>query len=104
LGTAFLTADFLFLVPLFLVAGFFTAITDTIEGTAAAGFLPSETRGTGFGVLQTINGIGDFASSAVVGILWAIISPLVAFTYAAMLSAAGGIILLYLTRNKQEFR
>jgi len=67
LGTAFLTADFLVLVPLFLLAGFFTAITDTMEGTAAADLLPTEARGTGFGILQTVNGIGDFASSAVVG-------------------------------------
>ena len=104
LGTALLTADFLFLVPIFLLAGFFTAITDTIEGTAAADLLPTESRGTGFGVLQTVNGIGDFASSAVVGVLWALISPLMAFTYAAILSAAGGIILLYLTRGNHPLK
>jgi len=104
LGTALLTADFWFLVPIFLLAGFFTAITDTIEGTAAADLLPTESRGTGFGVLQTVNGIGDFASSAVVGVLWALISPLMAFTYAAILSAAGGIILLYLTRGNHPLK
>ena len=104
LGTAFLTADFLVLVPLFLLAGFFTAITDTIEGTAAADLLPTESRGTGFGILQTVNGIGDFASSAVVGLLWALLSPLIAFTYAAVLSAAGGIILLHLTRGNPSLR
>jgi MFS family permease len=104
LGTAFLTADFLIIVPLFLMAGLFTAITDTIEGTAAADLLPSESRGTGFGVLQTVNGIGDFASSAVVGVLWGLMSPLIAFTYAAVLSAAGGFILLYLTRGNHPLR
>jgi MFS family permease len=104
LGTAFLTADFLVLVPIFLLAGLFTAITDTVEGTAAVDLLPSESRGTGFGVLQTINSIGDFASSAVVGTLWALISPFIAFTYAAILSAAGGIILLYLTRGNHPLK
>ena len=104
LGAAFLTADFLVLIPLFLLAGFFTAITDTIEGTAAADLLPTESRGTGFGVLQTVNGIGDFASSAVVGLLWTLLSPLIAFAYAAALSAAGGIILLYLTRGNHPLR
>jgi MFS family permease len=104
LGTAFLIADFLFLIPLFLLAGFFTAITDTLEGTAAADLLPSESRGTGFGVLQTVNGIGDFASSVVVGILWALISPLVAFGYAAALSVAGSTILLYLTRGNHPLK
>jgi len=104
LGTAFLTADFLVLVPLFLLAGFFTAITDTIEGTAAADLLPTESRGTGFGMLQTVNGIGDFASSVVVGTLWAFVSPLIAFGYAAILSAVGGIILLYLTRGNHPLK
>ena len=104
LGTAFLTADFLVLIPLFLLAGFFTAITDTMEGSAAADLLPTESRGTGFGVLQTVNGIGDFASSVVVGLLWALLSPLIAFTYAAALSAAGGVILLYLTRGNHPLR
>ena len=104
LGTAFLSADFLVLVPLFLVAGLFTAITDTIEGTAAADLLPSESRGTGFGVLRTVNGIGDFVSSTVVGALWVLISPQVAFTYAALLSMAGGIILLYLTRGNHPLK
>jgi MFS family permease len=104
LGTAFLFADFLFLVPLFLLAGFFTAITDTLEGTAAADLLPTESRGTGFGVLQTVNSIGDFASSAVVGALWVLISPVVAFGYAAALSAAGGVILLYLTRGNHPLK
>jgi Sugar phosphate permease len=104
LGVAFLTADFLVLVPLFLLAGLFSAITDTLEGTSAADLLPTKSRGTGFGVLQTVNGIGDFASSAVVGVLWALISPTVAFTYAAVLSAAGAVILLYLTRGAHPLR
>jgi len=104
MGTAFLIADFLVLVPLFLLAGFFTAITDTIEGTAAADLLPTESRGTGFGILQTVNGIGDFASSAIVGALWALTSPVIAFGYAAILSAVGGIILLYLTRGNHPLK
>ena len=104
MGTAFLTADFLFLIPLFLLAGLFSAITDTLEGTAAADLLPSESRGTGFGVLQTVEGVGDFASSAVVGVLWALIAPMIAFGYAAVLSAAGGVILLYLTRGNHPLK
>ncbi|MCW3996129.1 MAG: hypothetical protein NWE98_08290 [Candidatus Bathyarchaeota archaeon] len=104
LGTAFLTPDFIFLIPLFLIAGLFSAITDTLEGTAAADLLPTESRGTGFGVLQTVEGVGDFASSAVVGVLWALISPIVAFSYAAFLSASGGVILLYLTRGNHPLR
>jgi MFS family permease len=104
LTTAFLTPDFLVLVPLFFAAGAFTAITDTVQGSAAADLLPTESRGTGFGVLQTVNGIGDFVSSTVVGALWVIISPLVAFSYAAVLSMSGGVILLYLTRGNHPLK
>ena len=78
LGTAFLTLDFLVLIPIFVLAGFFTAITDTVEGAAAADFLPQQARGTGYGLLQTVNGIGDLISSAVVGALWIVVSPTVA--------------------------
>jgi len=99
LGTAFLTADLWLLIPTFLMAGFFTAITDTVEGAAAADLLPREVRGTGYGLLQTVNGVGDFVSSAAVGALWTLASPMAAFGYAALLSAAGGSILLYLTRD-----
>jgi len=98
LGTAFLTADLWLLVPVFLMAGIFTAITDTIEGTVAADLLPQEARGTGYSMLQTVNGVGDFVSSAIVGVLWTLYSPMVAFGYAALLSAVGGALLLYLTR------
>jgi MFS family permease len=97
LGMAFLTADLWVLIPIFLMAGLFTGITDTIEGATAADLLSQGTRGTGYGMLQTINGIGDLVSSAVVGFLWTLVSPLVAFSYAAVLSAFGGALLLYLT-------
>ncbi|MEM3047410.1 MAG: MFS transporter, partial [Candidatus Bathyarchaeia archaeon] len=99
LGAAFLAADLWLLIPVFLMAGFFTAITDTVEGAAAADLLPHEARGTGYGALQTVNGVGDFVSSAAVGTLWTLASPLIAFSYAALLSGAGGAVLLYLTRG-----
>ena len=99
LGTAFLTADLWVLVPVFFLAGLFTGITDTVEGAAAADLLPQDARGTGYGFLQTVNGIGDLVSSAVVGILWNLVSPQLAFSYAAVLSAVGGVLLLYLTRG-----
>ena len=99
LGTAYLTSDLWFLIPVFLMAGLFTAITDTVEPTVAADLLPREARGTGYGLLQTVNGVGDFVSSAAVGALWTLASPTLAFGYAAILSGIGGALLLYLTRG-----
>jgi hypothetical protein len=45
-------------------------------------------------VLHTIDGIGDFVSSFVVGSLWIIISPVAAFAYGAILSFIATFLLL----------
>ena len=97
-ATAYLSSDLVYVILIFVGAGIFTAITETIEGAFAADLLPPNVRGTGYGVLQTINGIGDFVSSAVVGVLWVTVSPLVAFQYAAVLSALGALVLFRVTK------
>ena len=66
---------------------------EALEGAIAADLLPKEARGTGYGVLATVNGLGDFLSSLVVGALWAGVSPTAGFSYAAALSLAGAIII-----------
>jgi len=50
-------------------------------------------------LLQTGSGVGDFVSSAMVGALWTMASPTLAFGYAAFLSGVGGVFLLCLTRG-----
>jgi hypothetical protein len=45
--------------------------------------LPDQLRGNGFGVLGLVQAIGDLGASLVVGVLWAMVSPTLAFTYAA---------------------
>lgn len=98
LGTAYLTTNLFYLALIFAAAGIFTATTETIEGAFAADLLPPEVRGTGYGVLHTVNGIGDFVSSAIVGLLWVVLSPFVAFLYSAILSAVGALVLFRVTR------
>jgi MFS family permease len=98
LATAYLSTNLLNIIMIFAAAGLFTAVADTIEGAFAADLLASEVRGTGFGVLQTVNGIGDFVSSAIVGVLWVTISPTIAFQYSAALSALGAFVLFLVTR------
>lgn len=62
----------------------------------AADLLPEEIRGTGYGVLATVNGLGDLLSSMVVGFLWTAVSPAAGFLYAGTLSVAGGLVILRL--------
>jgi MFS family permease len=78
---------------IFALGGMVIATEDALEGAIAADLLPEELRGTGYGVLATVNGLGDFLSSLVVGSLWAGLAPAAGFGYAAALGLAGAIIL-----------
>ncbi len=82
---------------LFVVGGLFVGVEETLEKAVAADFLPAHLRGSGFGVLATVNGLGDFASSIMVGFLWQSIHPAFEFFYAGIVSVAG-IFVLWKTR------
>ena len=82
------------LAALFVLGGLYVGIQDTLEKAVAAELLPREIRATGYGVLATVNGIGDLISSIVVGLLWSVVSPAGGFAYAGVLMAAGGLTLL----------
>ena len=79
---------------LFLLAGVETGAIDATERSYAAELLQENRRGTGFGLLSTINGIGDFTSSVTAGILWTSISASAAFAFGAALAAAATAILM----------
>jgi MFS family permease len=73
----------------FALAAVAISIVEPMEGTFATELLPAATRGTGFGALAAVNGVGDFVSSAGVGALWQFAGPLVAFTAAGLICIAG---------------
>jgi len=86
--------NLVYLFVLFAVAGVFIAAEDTLEGAITADFIPSESRGIGMGVLGTVNGIGDFGASVVVGVLWTAVSPVAAFGFAGVLMLAGTLLVM----------
>lgn len=67
-------------------------VWETLETTTAATLLPGSVRGVGFGVLATVNGIGDFVSSAAVGTLW-VMSPTWAMGFVIVTSLVGAIVI-----------
>jgi MFS family permease len=71
------------LVVAFLLAGSGIGFAETAESALMAGLLPDRLRGSGFGLLGGVQSVGDFASSAIVGVLWAAVSPTAGFAYAA---------------------
>jgi dipeptide/tripeptide permease len=73
----------------FALGGIYVGIEETLEDSLAAELLPKDMRGTGFGALAVVNGIGDSISSLAVGWLWTAFSPAVGFGFAFVLMAAG---------------
>ena len=86
------------LVVLFALAGTLMGTQDALEGAIVADHVDSVHRGTAYGLMATVNGVGDFVASALVGLLWTLVSPVVAFAYAAVLMFAGAGVLLVIRR------
>ena len=98
--SAVMCAGFIFIVPkfwalsiLFIIGGTFIASEDVLEGAIAGELLPENLKGTGFGILATVNGIGDFISSIIVGFLWVTVSPEAGFIYTGVLSLIGALVI-----------
>ena len=91
LAFALLPATPAVLIVLFVCSGIYIACEEVVEKAYAAELLPADVKGTGMGVLAATNGVGDFASSAVVGLLWSLFPgrPAYGFVAAAALQLAG---------------
>ncbi|MGO9831664.1 MAG: MFS transporter [Myxococcaceae bacterium] len=75
----------------FGLAGVYMGFWETVEGSAAAEMLSPEERGVGFGVLATVNGVGDLFSSVLVGLLWTV-SPRIAMSAVILLCLLGALV------------
>ncbi|MGD0223839.1 MAG: MFS transporter [Terriglobia bacterium] len=82
-----------FLLAMFGLAGFSIAVVDALEGAMTADLVSDSLRGTAYGVLGAVNGVGDLVASVVVGVLWTALSPVTAFAYAAVVMGLGAIVL-----------
>jgi len=59
------------LALMFALGGMGVGIYEAVEDTIAADLLPSEIRGSGFGALAVVTGLGDLVSSLLFGWVWA---------------------------------
>ena len=78
------------LAAIFVLGGVYVAVEETLEDSFCAELVGEEHHGMAFGTLATVNGVGDFASSLVVGLLWTGFGTSVAFAYSAVLFVIGG--------------
>jgi MFS family permease len=72
----------------FVAAGVGIGAAETAENAAVAALAPTAVRGSAFGLLAGIQSAGDFIASAAVGLVWTLVSPTVAFGFAAALMVA----------------
>jgi MFS family permease len=85
---------------IFISGGIYIAIEETLEDSLCAELVEEDHHGMAFGVLATVNGIGDFLSSIIVGALWTAAGTAIAFTYSAALFVAGAILVARLPVRK----
>jgi MFS family permease len=81
-------------ILVFVLGGIYIGVEETLEDSLCAELVEEEHHGMAFGVLATVNGIGDFVSSIVVGLLWTEFGSAVAFGYSAVLFILGSLLVL----------
>ncbi|OZI32396.1 MFS transporter [Bordetella genomosp. 10] len=81
------------LAVIFFAAGLYAAIQEALEATVTAEMVPPDTLASCYGALGTVNGAARFVSSAVVGLAWSAVSPVLGFGLAAAAMAIGTLAL-----------
>lgn len=81
---------------IFVLGGLSTGSFSALEKAYTADMLSKEVRGTGYGVLHAVRGIGALVSNLAVGFLWSTFTPAIGFLYAALLSFCAALMLLLL--------
>lgn len=86
----------------FAAAGAGIGLAEPTESAVVAQLLPDRLRGSGFGVLGAVKAAGDLVATVVAGVLYTLVSPAVAFGYAAAWMIAAVIASGALTRPAEE--
>jgi MFS family permease len=89
---------------LFALAGIYIAAEDALEGSIPAELTSRQSRGATYGLMGTVNGIGDLVASALVGTLWTAVSPVAAFACAGLIMLAGAMVVMWNRVAISEFR
>lgn len=91
----FLMADgtLWFLGLLFAVSGIYTAIVESSQPALASRLIAEDQRGAGYGIMSSVDGVGDFLSSIIVGALWTYISPAAGFGFGGVLAILSALIM-----------
>lgn len=100
LAIIFLPVSLATFILIFIAGGIYVAIEETLEDSLCAELVEEAHHGMAFGVLATVNGVGDFVSSIVVGALWTAAGTTVAFSYSAALFFGGALMVARLPARR----
>lgn len=90
------------LAAAFAIAGIGIGLVETAEHAAVATFAPDAVRGSAFGFLAATQSLGNLLASAVVGILYTVISPTMAFAYAALVMILALLVIAGTSRGAES--
>jgi MFS family permease len=89
------------LAGVFAVGGVYLGMEETLEDSFCAELVARAQHGVAFGTLATVNGVGDFVSSIVLGLLWTSLGTATAFGYSALLFVAGALMVLLIATPRK---
>ena len=81
---------------LFLAYGFYYGMSEGSEKALVSDFVPSEHRGTAYGIYHGAIGVAALPGSLLFGVFWAMIGPSWAFGIGALLAGLAALLLVVL--------
>jgi predicted MFS family arabinose efflux permease len=102
LGLVLLPMNIWTLAAVFSLAGLYSGMVETLEDSFCAELTGEDSHGVAFGLLATVNGMGDFASSLIIGLLWSTAGAPIAFAYSGVLFLAGAMLVLLSAKSAQK--
>jgi len=82
----FNSSSYLYAATIFILSGFSTGSYVSLQKSLAADLLPENLRGTGYGVMTTLDSVASLTSSLLIAIVWSLNGAQAAFCIAALIS------------------
>lgn len=83
---------------LFCIYGLFYGLTEGVERALVADLVPTESRGSAYGIYNFVIGIGALPASVMMGILWQAFGPHAAFLFGASLALIASVMFALFVR------
>ena len=97
----YLVFDPLMIIPMFIFFGLMNGALDPVQTSFVADLVEEERRASIIGGFQMAVGISAFPAGLIIGYLWDVFAPVVAFQYSIVLTLIA-LILLSLVKTKKS--